>query len=85
MPVPANGSGAERRAPQGQHTVRRMRRVGSNERLGVPGFDIAGTTRGHLHFALSGNVPHMPPMMTHVSPTFIHVCVIFDSLPSPST
>jgi hypothetical protein len=37
------------------------------------------------YLALSGRVPHMPPMISHASPTFIHVCVIFDSLPLPST
>ena len=37
------------------------------------------------YLALSGNVPHIPPMINQVSPCFIHVCVIFDSLPLPST
>jgi hypothetical protein len=37
------------------------------------------------YLALSGRVPHMPPMISHASPTFIQVCVIFDSLPLPST
>lgn len=52
-------------------------------RVGGPCYGLTPFCGGYL--ALSGNVPHMPPMINHVSPSFIHVCVIFDSLPLPST
>ena len=52
----------------------------------LPAADVAPCVRASLRqFPSTSRSPHIPPMISQSSPTFIHVCVIFRSTRWPST